>query len=152
MTFYWLRVIINDMKKNLSQEFEIRDLGKVNAVSEFSLYGMAARLSCIKREYIEDTLKCFGMTKSKPVNTSMDPSMKLTLPEDASDIQKLPYHELIETLTYLVVATRPYCIHCQRIHCQLTESVQQLLFKYTLDCYAYYYALLLCITFRTAAD
>jgi len=30
MTFYWLRVIINDMKKNLSQEFEIRDLGKVN--------------------------------------------------------------------------------------------------------------------------
>ena len=68
---------------------------------------MAARLSCIKREYIEDTLKCFGMTKSKPVNTSMDPSMKLTLPEDASDIQKLPYHELIETLTYLVVATRP---------------------------------------------
>jgi len=33
------------------------------------------------------------MTESKPIGTSMDLDVKLTLPEDASDtdIQKLPY-------------------------------------------------------------
>lgn len=62
-----------------------------------------------RKGYIEDILKRFEMTDSKPVGTPMDLKVKLTLPEDASDpdIQKLPYCELIGTLTYLDVATWP---------------------------------------------
>ena len=71
------------------------------------------------KRYIEDILKHFGMTESKPIRTSMEPDVKLTLPEDASDtdIQKLPYRELI-----IYLSGRRYEAR-HRIYCQLTKSV-----------------------------
>jgi len=84
-----------------------------------------------QKRYIEDILKHFGMTESKPIRTPMDPDVKLTLPEDVSDthIQKLPYRELIGPFTYLTVSTRLDIAFTVSSLSQFNN-----LLKYILDC------------------
>lgn len=49
------------------------------------------------------------MADSKPVNTPMDVNMKLTKLEQNpnNEERKLLYRELIDTLMYLIVTTKP---------------------------------------------
>lgn len=56
--------------------------------------------------YINELLNRFRMIESKPVCTPIVPGAKLIKNEDAQD-DNLPYRELVGSLTYLAVSTRP---------------------------------------------
>lgn len=69
---------INDMKKKLSQEFEIRDLEKVSCCLGIQFTRNSNKIIMHQKGYIEDILRRFGMTESKPVGTPMDSNVKLS--------------------------------------------------------------------------
>ena len=81
---------------------------------------------------IDKIITQFGQQDSYPVNSPMDPGLKLRRPdknsithEDRDQCAKLPYRSLVGCLIYLSVGTRP----------DISYSVQQL--SQFLDCYSY---------------
>lgn len=100
---------IKKIKENLSREFKVKDLGEVNHCLGIQFLRDGNRIIMHQKRFIEETLERFGMTDSKPVGTPMDLNVKLTKPKNVAEplTQKLPFRELIGTLTYLAVATRP---------------------------------------------
>lgn len=122
---------INRMKKNLSREFEIKDFGSVGCCLGIQFVRDGDRIFIHQKGYIEDILRRFGMTDSKPIGTPVDLNVKLTMPEEASDsdIHTLPYRELVGALTYLAVSTRPDIAFAVS---SLASSLQFL--RHPLDC------------------
>ena len=61
-----------------------------------------------QRKYIEDVLVRFGMKDCKPINTPLVGNQKLKLPESGEELpDSYPYQNLIGSLMYLAVSTRP---------------------------------------------
>jgi hypothetical protein len=64
-----------------------------------------------QKAYLQKILKRFNMTDSNPVCTPADSNIPLTLPEGSievwQDVDALPYMELVGSLMYLMVGTRP---------------------------------------------
>lgn len=56
--------------------------------------------------YINKILKRFEMSDANEVKTPADPSEKLTYPENKQEL-KLPYRELVGSLLYLSIISRP---------------------------------------------
>ena len=56
---------INDMKKNLSREFEIRDLGKVSCCLGIQFIWNGSKIIMYQKGYIEDILKRFGIVTGR---------------------------------------------------------------------------------------
>lgn len=100
---------IEELKKNLVQEFDVRDLGEINYCLGIEFSRNNDTIALHQSGYIRDILDRFGMTESKPVSTPMDPNVKLVKPDENSDIgaTKIPYREFIGALIYLAVSTRP---------------------------------------------
>ena len=58
--------------------------------------------------YIRDLLDRFGMTDANPVASPLEPGLKLEAASDEDDgHEALPYRELIGSLMYLAICTRP---------------------------------------------
>ena len=82
-------------------------------------------------EYIEEILKKFGMANSKSVVTLVDPGMELKKLEDSSkEDVSYPFKELIGSLIYLAVATRPDITYAVNYLSQVNNSND----KRSLDC------------------
>ncbi|XP_076620058.1 uncharacterized protein LOC143341211 [Colletes latitarsis] len=66
-----------------------------------------------QRGYIKDLLERFGMSNCKPVSTPLDLNRKLRKEtENSGEYHKdLPFRELLGSLMYLAVATRPDIAH-----------------------------------------
>ncbi|KMQ86259.1 retrovirus-related gag-pol polyprotein [Lasius niger] len=100
---------MEQLKINLSQEFEIRDLGEIKHCLGIQFNREGNKIAMHQRGYIIDILTRFGMMDSNPVSTPIDIGQKLTRPNATSEATKtkLPYRELIGALMYLAVSTRP---------------------------------------------
>ena len=93
----------------LSNIFEIKDLGTMAYCLGMECVQRINEISIYQSGYIRDVLDRFGMSDSKPVATPMDPGTKLEKDEGESspNEEELPYRELIGSLMYLAVCTRP---------------------------------------------
>lgn len=83
----------------------------------------ARTISLSQTALIDKIISQFGQHDAFPVNTPMDPGLKLRRPDrtkfssqDIRQLEKLPYRSLVGCLIYLSVATRP----------DITYAVQQL--------------------------
>lgn len=65
------------------------------------------RLTIDQHEYVEKLIRKFGMENSNPSCTPMDVNVKLVKNEDDKLVTDKPYRELIGSLMYLMLATRP---------------------------------------------
>ncbi len=103
------------MKKFLSQEFEMKDLGQLTY-----FLGIQVMRDCNKGtislgqpKYIAEILKSFNMENCKLVVTPLETSSKLCkplatrTPEDIDAMKRVPYRELVDSLMYVMVATKP---------------------------------------------
>ncbi|XP_031101938.1 uncharacterized protein LOC116005841 [Ipomoea triloba] len=98
---------INQLKKHLFQHFETKDLGKLKYFLGIEVAQSNQGIHVSQRKYVLDILEETGMTNCKPVDTPMDPNVKL-LPRQGellSDPSK--YRRLVGKLLYLTI-TRPY--------------------------------------------
>lgn len=99
---------IQKFKNHLSQAFEIKDLGEIKYCLgiEFSRKGDSIIMN--QKNYIKNLLERFNVMEAKPVNTPMEPNLKLMkINEHQEDKNDVPYRELIGYLMYLAVTTRP---------------------------------------------
>lgn len=97
------------IKRDLAKEFQITDLGEINHCLGMDFIRDKQGLCISQKPYIENLLDRFGMRDSKTVLKPLDPSTKLTKPEEISneEMDLYPYRELIGSLMYLAIGTRP---------------------------------------------
>lgn len=97
----------NLVKTRLSTEFKIKDLGQLK-------HCLGMSVNCDKTnnvvtmdqiQYIDQVLKRFNMLDCKPVTTPIEPGLKLE--KGNGFARDVPYQQLIGSLMYLSVLTRP---------------------------------------------
>lgn len=105
----------NDIKRKLTNNFEMKDLGPVKNCLGMTITRSKkqGKLWIYQMSYIHKILERFGMTNCNPIATSMDPQTKLSRdmePNDASEIEEMkgiPYKEAVGSLMYLCQISRP---------------------------------------------
>lgn len=113
-----------EIKSKLARDFDLKDSGDIKYClgMEFSRGNGGIFIS--QRGCIKDILRRFGMEDSKTVCTPMDINTKLNKPNHEADeeVQKLPYRELVGSLMYLAVSTRPDIAHVVSYLSQFNEN------------------------------
>lgn len=104
---------INFLENYLNSKFKIKNLGEAKQCLGIRINRDYDK-ECITIDqelYINDLLKRFGMVDSKIVSTPLDSSINLSNVEGEICDSKIPYQELIGSLMYLAVMTRPDIAH-----------------------------------------
>lgn len=98
-----------ELKKELQRKFEMKDLGEVDVFLGMKIKCQDNSIQLNQTEYLERILKKFGMSSCKSVKTPVESGIKLVKPQDKNYIPpiELPYRELIGSLMYLAVCSRP---------------------------------------------
>jgi len=99
---------INLVKQRLSNRFRMKDLGVVKTFMgmTISIDNEKGVLAIDQSDYLLRILERFGMKDCNPVSTPMEMNCKLRRNDDAN-VTKLPYKELLGSLMYLMLCTRP---------------------------------------------
>jgi len=100
---------INKVKAALLNTFAIRDLGEARFYLGFEIKrDRAARtLHISQKRYTSGLLAKYGMIHSNPRSTPMDPNVQLSIEGEPLDIKMYPYSEVVGSLLYLAVCSRP---------------------------------------------
>ena len=97
---------IDDLKRYLQNSFRTKDLGKLHYFLGIEVARSKEGINLSLRKYVLDILEEIGLLGSKPVETPMDPHVKLY--EDQGELLSNPerYRRLVGKLNYLTI-TRP---------------------------------------------
>ena len=106
---------INELKKQLSNEFEMKDLGAAKKIlgMEISRDRPSGKVYLSQRGYIDKVLRRFNMHNAKPVSTLLAAHFKLSsvlCPKSDADIEymsRVPYSSAVGSLMYAMVCSRP---------------------------------------------
>ena len=105
---------IREVKKMLNQEFKMKDLGEACFLLGMEIRRLAGGdVFVVQEKYAKSVVARFGMDKSKPASTPLEPGSKLSMkqkPESEAERELMacyPYREAIGSLTYLMTVTRP---------------------------------------------
>lgn len=93
-------------KEILMRKFQMRDVGDLSYFLGISITRTDGNLYLDQSAYIDRVLKKFNMEKCKPVNTPIEISPSENL-ESQSIIGVKPYRELLGSLLYAALVTRP---------------------------------------------
>lgn len=94
-----------EIKKELMKQFEMKDLGQASHILGMSITKDGDKLKLDQSCYINKILERFQMTDCKPVNTPLESGLKLQ--KDTKGSCSLDYRNLIGSLMYLAVCSRP---------------------------------------------
>lgn len=100
--------VINTVKKMLSREFEMLDMGKASSFLGMHIDQDIEKGTIVlsQSKYLERVLERFDMQNCKPKSTPMEKGLHLERVEE-NNCTNHPYHELIGCLIYATVTTRP---------------------------------------------
>jgi len=100
--------MINTVKRLMSNEFEMTDVGKVNCFLGMHIEQDMEKgtISLSQGRYLRSVLCKFGMSDCKPIATPMEKGLHLEK-GDTNENSNQPYRELIGCLTYATLTTRP---------------------------------------------
>jgi len=99
---------INELHLHLSKNFETRNLGSVKHCLGMEFEQTTFEVSIKQQGYVANLLHRFEMREAKPVGTPLEPGMKLQKSNSTEEDDKIyPYQELIGSLMYLAICTRP---------------------------------------------
>ncbi|WJZ84247.1 hypothetical protein VitviT2T_003860 [Vitis vinifera] len=97
---------IDLLKKLLTKEFEIKDLGTLKYFLGMEIARSKKGIAVSQRKYILDLLNETGMLGCKPAETPMDTTVKLEESDGSAPVDKGRYQRLVGKLIYLS-HTRP---------------------------------------------
>ena len=111
---------INNIKKQLSKKFAMKDLGIAKQILGMRITRDRANgtLKISQTEYAMKILINFNMNKAKPVSTPLGSHFKLSkeqspkTKEEMDHMSKVPYASTIGSLMYAMVCTRPNIYTC----------------------------------------
>ena len=99
--------VIEEVKKLLSSNFEMKDLGEANVILNIKLIREGdGGVTLLQSHYVEKVLSRFGFSDCDPAPTPYDPSVLLRKNRRIARDQ-LTYSQIIGSLMYLASATRP---------------------------------------------
>lgn len=110
---------IQSLKKSLSCEFEMKDLGRASRILGMDIFRNREKgfLKLSQGKYLKQVLSTFNMANCKPVTTPMGSHFKLrSLDEKESVIESvhmedIPYASTVGSLMYAMVGSRPDIAH-----------------------------------------
>ena len=110
---------INNLKKQLSKQFAMKDLGATKQILGKRIIRDKANgtLKFSQSEYVKKVLSRFNMNEAKPVSTPLGSHFKLSkeqspkTEEERDHMSKVPYASTIGSLMYAMVCTRPDIAH-----------------------------------------
>ena len=97
---------INNLKQHLFQHFQTKDLGRLRYFLGIEVAQSKAGIAISQRKYALDILKETGMLDCKPIDTPMDPNIKLLPDQGEPYPDQGRYRRLVGKLNYLTI-TRP---------------------------------------------
>nr|CAN80650.1 hypothetical protein VITISV_022906 [Vitis vinifera] len=114
---------INNLKKQLSKQFAMKDLGAAKQILGMRIIRDKANgtLKLSQSEYVKKVLNRFNMHKAKPVSTPLGSHFKLSkeqslkTEEERDHMSKVPYASAIGSLMYAMVCTRPDIAHAVEV-------------------------------------
>ncbi|RVW78877.1 Retrovirus-related Pol polyprotein from transposon RE1 [Vitis vinifera] len=89
------------LKKYLSEEFEVKDLGNLKYFLGMEVARSRKGIVVSQRKYILDILKETGMLGCKPIDTPMDSQKKLGIEKESKPVDRGRYQRLVGRLIYL---------------------------------------------------
>ncbi|KAM2077718.1 hypothetical protein ACFX1R_025466 [Malus domestica] len=110
------KVEIERLKTQLSNEFEMKDLGEARKIlgMEIERDGAKSKISPCQKQYLKKVLQRFRMNEnSKPVSTPLASHFKLSASmspktiEESQYMAQIPYANVVGSLMYAMVCTRP---------------------------------------------
>jgi len=110
---------INKLKKELSREFEMKDLGAANQILGMRITRdrAAGTLTLSQEKYIKKVLERFRVDDAKPRSTPLGAHFKLSkgqspkTTEEKQQMARVPYASAVGSLMYAMVCTRPDIAH-----------------------------------------
>lgn len=104
---------INEVKSLLMSEYEIRDLGRASYLLGITIEYGDNQIGLSQALYIKKLLNEYGLDDCKTCKTPIDPGIKLSKCDsphnnvEKGEMENIPYKQLIGSLMYLALATRP---------------------------------------------
>lgn len=99
---------IDATKRNLAEDFELRDFGRVKFCLGIEINQTSDAISMSQAAYTRELLRRFRMQDCNSVTTPMEVGVKLVKTDGRCNAgESRPYRELIGALIYLSMATRP---------------------------------------------
>ena len=89
------------VKEQLALELEIKDLGNLRYFLGMEVARNRSGIFVSQHKYVIDLLKETGMLGCKPIDTLVDPSVKLDLHSGGAPVEKGRYQCLVGKLIYL---------------------------------------------------
>ena len=119
-------VEINKLKKQLSMEFAMKDLGAAKQILRMRIVRdrTVGTIELSQEGYIQKVLSRFNMQDAKPVNTPLASHFKLSkeqspkTTEDCESMKKTPYASAVGSLMYAMVCTRLDIAHVVGVVCR----------------------------------
>ena len=102
---------IDKLKRELSKEFEMKDLGAAKQILGMRITKNSGVLRLSQEEYMKNVLSRFNMGEEKPVTTHLATDFKLskkqspTTKEEQDHVAKVSYASAIGSLMYAMVCT-----------------------------------------------
>jgi hypothetical protein len=100
---------VNHFKNQLKSQYKCKDLGELNYClgMEITRNPITMNITLSQKKYTRDVLKRFGHANSKPALTPIEPGIQLALSEPGGENLIYPYRDVVGSLMYLMVCTRP---------------------------------------------
>ena len=111
--------MINKLKKDLSQYFDMKNLGPAQQILGMKIVRdrKAKKIWLSQEKYVERVIERFNMRDAKPVNTPLANHFnvsKRSCPTTSSarkEMETIPYSSAVGSLMYAMVCTRPDIAH-----------------------------------------
>ncbi|KRY16471.1 Retrovirus-related Pol polyprotein from transposon TNT 1-94 [Trichinella patagoniensis] len=120
---------LNELKKALAKSFKMKDMGPIHYCLGIEIKQSAnGDIEMSQQKYIMDILEKFRMMNSKPVETQIDASNKLSAElfpsteAEKAEMQNMPYRSLVGSLMYLSVSTHPDIAFAVSLLSQFNEN------------------------------
>jgi hypothetical protein len=135
--------LINEWKKKLAAEFEMKDLGLMHYFLGLEVWQSPKRIFLNQGKYGVEILKRFDMFECKSMNTPMETKLKLLVDTSLELIDVTLYRQIIGSLMYLTNTKPDICfamntlsqflVEPRHVHLVVAKHVMRYL-KGTLDC------------------
>ncbi|XP_031273012.1 uncharacterized protein LOC116131506 [Pistacia vera] len=94
---------IEQLKKHLFRHFQTKDLGLLKYFLGMEIAQSKSSIVIFQRKYAPDILEETGMSDCKPIDSSMDPNLKLSLGQEEPLADPGRYRRLVGKLNYLTI-------------------------------------------------
>ena len=122
---------VTNVKRELNNEFEMMDLVAAKKILgiEIKRYRQNRKLFLSQEEYLKKVLNRFGMSNTKPVITPLSQQFKLSknqaprTHEEQKYMESIPYANVVGSLMYSMVCTRPDIAYAVSLVSRFTENL-----------------------------